>query len=230
MKDLCTNPQLRRKGQKVFIVNQHNKGNGIPIDYIGYWPFNGNANDESGNGYDGVVNGATLTTDRKSNPNSAYSFDGNDYISVASFNQNLNEWSISLWFYFDTQPATQKYLLDNRMSGTDRLLFYQQTTLPDVAYGALDTGVQEVSEFTVSTLTWYHLVYVYDSGLIKGYIDNVYQTPDVSTDIGTYNFANTDLVFGNNTPLSRGLEGRLDDIRFYNRLLTLNEISNLYNE
>ena len=38
---------------------------------VGYWPFNGNANDESGNGNNGTVNGATLTTDRFGNSNSA---------------------------------------------------------------------------------------------------------------------------------------------------------------
>jgi hypothetical protein len=31
---------------------------------VGWWPFNGNANDECGNGNNGTVNGATLTTDR----------------------------------------------------------------------------------------------------------------------------------------------------------------------
>ena len=42
-----------------------------------YYPFNGNANDESGNGRNGTVNNnATLTTDRFDNANSAYSFDG----------------------------------------------------------------------------------------------------------------------------------------------------------
>ena len=39
---------------------------------VGWWPFNGNANDESGNGNDGVVNGATLIEDRDGNPNAAY--------------------------------------------------------------------------------------------------------------------------------------------------------------
>ena len=39
---------------------------------VGYWPFCGNANDESGNGNDGAVNGASLTTDRFGNSNSAY--------------------------------------------------------------------------------------------------------------------------------------------------------------
>ena len=45
---------------------------------IAYYPFNGNANDESGNGNDGTVNGATLTNDRFGNEDSAYSFDGNN--------------------------------------------------------------------------------------------------------------------------------------------------------
>jgi len=46
--------------------------------------FSGNANDTSGNGHDGTVFGATLTTDRFGNANSAYSFDGiNDYVNVA---------------------------------------------------------------------------------------------------------------------------------------------------
>ena len=41
-----------------------------------YYPFTGNANDLSGNGHNGTVTGATLTTDRFGNPNSAYSFNG----------------------------------------------------------------------------------------------------------------------------------------------------------
>ena len=50
---------------------------------VGYWPFNGNANDESGNGNNGIVNGASLTPDRIGNPNSAYSFNGvNNWIKM----------------------------------------------------------------------------------------------------------------------------------------------------
>jgi len=50
---------------------------------VGWWPFNGNANDESGNGNNGTVNGAILTTDRFGNDGKAYSFDGvSNYILV----------------------------------------------------------------------------------------------------------------------------------------------------
>ena len=48
----------------------------IDSGLVAHYPFNGNANDESGNGNDGTVNGATLTTDRFGNANKAYSFDG----------------------------------------------------------------------------------------------------------------------------------------------------------
>ncbi|HAW52317.1 MAG TPA: hypothetical protein DCX54_08330, partial [Flavobacteriales bacterium] len=58
--------------------------NNIPTDsLIAWWPFNGNAQDESVNNNNGIVGGATLTTDRFNNANSAYDFDGiNDFIEV----------------------------------------------------------------------------------------------------------------------------------------------------
>ncbi len=70
---------------------------------VGYWPFNGNANDESGNGNNGTVNGATLTTDRNGNGNAAYSFDGvDDYIDNTSnglpfgnTNRTINCWILN---------------------------------------------------------------------------------------------------------------------------------------
>lgn len=50
---------------------------------VAYYPFNGNANDESDNGNHGIVSGAILTADWFGNANSAYSFDGvDDYILV----------------------------------------------------------------------------------------------------------------------------------------------------
>jgi len=45
---------------------------------VAYYPFTGNANDASGNGYDGMVFGPQLTADRFGNPQSAYEFDGDD--------------------------------------------------------------------------------------------------------------------------------------------------------
>ena len=67
---------------------------------VGYWPFIGNANDESGNGNNGTVTGATLTADRFGNSNSAYSFDGQSYIRVPhnqNYNFGIGNYTLSVW-------------------------------------------------------------------------------------------------------------------------------------
>ena len=69
----------------VFTMNAvaQNIPNYVPKDgLVGYWPFNGNANDESGNGNNGTVNGATLTTDRNGKANSAFFFNQFDEITT----------------------------------------------------------------------------------------------------------------------------------------------------
>ena len=72
---------------------------------VGWWPFNGNANDESGNGNNGTVNGATLTSDRNGNSNSAYYFSGAGCGTRIDLNlntssiSNSNEYTISIWVF-----------------------------------------------------------------------------------------------------------------------------------
>ena len=71
------------------------------IGLNGWWGFNGDAHDGSGNGNHGTVNGATLTTDRHGNPNGAYSFDGvNDNINPLQNNLPFGTTArtISIWF------------------------------------------------------------------------------------------------------------------------------------
>src|SRR5262245_58673818 len=75
--------------------------NYLPVNgLVAWYPFTGNANDSSGNGYHGTVLGPTLTTDRFGNANSAYNFDGNtNYISGSCSGYPTAERTVSLWFY-----------------------------------------------------------------------------------------------------------------------------------
>ena len=79
----------------------------VPTDsLIGYWGFDGDANDYSGNSNNGTVFGASLTNDRNGNANAAYFFDvsnwsfgsGGDYIYIP-YNPSFNfqEFTISSW-------------------------------------------------------------------------------------------------------------------------------------
>ena len=68
---------------------------------MAYYPFNGNANDESGNGNNGEVNGATLAADRNGEFGKAYSFDGEDdrIVSVGSgWPGGDSDRTVSVWF------------------------------------------------------------------------------------------------------------------------------------
>ncbi|MGB2273962.1 MAG: FISUMP domain-containing protein [Flavicella sp.] len=72
----------------------------IPTDgLVAYYPFNGNANDESGNAYHGVVNGATVSTDRFGNLSKSFFFKGESNITIPdSPGLNIFPLTISLWY------------------------------------------------------------------------------------------------------------------------------------
>ena len=80
------------------------------LGLVGFWPFTGNATDVSGNGNNGIVTGASLSADRFSASNSAYSFNGTtNYISVPS-NSTLSgytDMSISVWINPDALTGIQ---------------------------------------------------------------------------------------------------------------------------
>ena len=77
---------------------------------VGWWPFNGNANDESGSGNNGTVNGATLTLDRYGNVNSAYGFSNSNievnHNSLFGFNQN-GSFTVSFWYNSNSSDPLQ---------------------------------------------------------------------------------------------------------------------------
>ncbi|MFB6305968.1 MAG: LamG-like jellyroll fold domain-containing protein, partial [Flavobacteriales bacterium] len=85
-----------------------------------YYPFNGNANDESGWGYDGtVMNGANLTTDRFGNDSSAYYFDGvDDYINIGDpLSGHSGSVSISVWILHTKKDTADSQVFIGKKPG-----------------------------------------------------------------------------------------------------------------
>lgn len=77
---------------------------GVTEGLVACYPFDGNANDASGNGNHGTVHGATLTEDRFGNADSAYTFNGiNNYIHLSSLDSiGFNNGTVTLWFKLAT--------------------------------------------------------------------------------------------------------------------------------
>ena len=210
---------------------------------VGYWPFNGNANDESGNGNDGTVNGVTLTNDRFGNANSAYDFDGiNDFIQVSNSNSlsiGNNGLSISLWVKNDAiwQSPRWLYMVSKSdqtggpmngpgyiiRSGADGGAPFHYT--PVFKNNANEFGLNST---TIISDTIEHLCLTYDNSITKlyrnGIIDN--SSNFLSGSISDNLF---DLFFGSaNNGTTHFFEGILDDIGIWNRALSSQEVQQLY--
>ena len=82
------------------IFSQVNLKNGL----IACYPFNANANDESGNNNNGTINGATLTTDRFGKANRAYNFNGSSLISVSPDQFKNQSYTYATWVKLDNLP------------------------------------------------------------------------------------------------------------------------------
>ena len=197
---------------------------------VGWWPFTGNANDLSVNGNNGSVTGALLTSDRNSNLNSAYSFDGNgDFINCGnSPTVNITgSVSISAWIYA------------NNLSGDHGIISKMNT---GIATYELITGGNlfrwmDVGGFlwsnSINPNQWIHVVSVFNSSsLLKSiYINGVLNTTSISL-VSTIPTNSDNLYIGAHQPSNVpgwSWDGKLDDIGVWNRALTQQEITDLYN-
>ena len=208
---------------------------------VAYYPFDGNAEDESGNGNDGTVNGATLIDDRFGNQKSAYNFDGvNDSISVddgSQFNFS-NHLSLSLWVKPRvSQKNSYAGLIDkshshNSNNGVVKSWILQQndriTNNFGFGYCYNNSCVSTKNAISLDTNIWNHLfiskankvVKVYKNGILISTYQNSVSSIDTN---GTL-----PLIIGSVNNWNRFFNGIIDDIRIYNRALSESEIQQLY--
>jgi hypothetical protein len=197
-----------------------------------YYPFNGNANDASGNGINGTVNGATLIPDRFGIANSAYSFNGtNNYISFATVpTTNVDDWTMTAW----VQPASLPEFGIAVSIGYDDAVYgdgYSFGISGDPAgtsgsqlfalYGGI-SWYEQGFNFT-STSQWYQVVILRSAGVLSSYVNGVL----ISTGIGITPRVPTAFRIGSNNGYNY-FNGSIDDVRIYNRALSSTEVAQLY--
>jgi hypothetical protein len=216
---------------------------------VGWWPFNGNANDESGNGNNGTVNGASLTSDRFGISNSAYVFNSGNYISVndtPTLRLANTDFTINSWVYLtDTLPTNVNYgqysILSKRDFSDNTFDYLFGISAPSYTdpFGpgrpAFNTsnisGNYIVAPDPINLNQWVSLtvVYEFNTGTVDLYIfDNLVASISGVNSPNADN--NTDLWIGNDVSGSPYFfHGKLDDIGIWNRALTQQEITDLYN-
>ena len=190
----------------------------IDSGLVAHYPFNGNADDVSGNGYHGTVSGALPATDRFGNANGAYSFDGvNDIITT---NQEKfavdNKVSVSLWVNSNTIGLQYFMMCSDFGVSTKTNEVDLAISLPNTnsASGAIVNG------------EWYHFAGTYDGTYIRAYVNGqfaseTYHPGNIYDPHRTLKFG----TFGDGVDYWAGM---LDDVRIYNRILSDAEVQMLY--
>ena len=211
----------------------------ITIGLVAYYPFNGNAIDESSNSNGGVVYGATLSTDRYGSANSSYTFDGNDdYIDLGDpdiLDLGASNYTYSLWFRANSTESGRYILSKYQSLGTNAFGIGTSTWTGNdyiYSYFAGDNHSDSASSDGTTIIDdgrWHHVVMTLDlqNNKYDLYLDGEQEN--------TVNFSETSSGIDNNYPLLVGkqvngqnFDGEIDDIRIYARSLSSNEVTTLY--
>jgi hypothetical protein len=214
---------------------------------VGWWPFNGNAQDESGNGNNGTVNGATLTTDRFGIANKAYSFDGNSIIEVIHSNlfDISTEATFSIWLKYSTMSNTVNFIMQKGSGHGCNISGYQITF--DYGYGTIQNASKglgygigqnnycaSIADTSYLDSTWHNIIIVYSNpNSHELFFDGVSMNGGDFTQCSNCIIQNTTspLIIGGFSSANTGNNwfGKLDDIGIWNRALTACEVQDLYN-
>jgi hypothetical protein len=214
----------------------------VPVDFSGLvsrWKFNNNFRD-SVSGFDAVNQGASWTSDRRSNSNSALSFDGSAYVQANlndfSFN-NRSNFSVSFWFKINDVPVTGNVMgLIGRGSG-DRWAvdyYFDGNQLRAGTRGSVSTYSITAPFSSSNHSVWHHVVFSYESDnemifYLNGVEVNSRSTVDINWEV-----SDSLVVMGGlnaaigGTP--RDLIGELDDVFIFDRVLNSTEVNLLYND
>lgn len=212
---------------------------------VAHYPFNGNANDVTGNNHHGqLINGLQLAADRFGTPNSAYQFDGvDDYIKVLD-NGAFSSPTFSLVLWFQSQSNALQNLVGKRQfttvggtGGAQYQFFINYPPFPGIGSNLVgnNSSCSSISSSSyintdswICTNKWYCAVITFDGSRHKIYIDGVLKK-DEPTAFNSFLACSSDLRFGN---WWQGdllpYKGLMDDIRWYNRSLSQAEVTALY--
>ena len=213
---------------------------------IAYYPFTGNADDASGHGFNGVVNGAILSNDRAGQSDRAYAFDGvSGYVDIP-YDSSFYPASISaaVWVNVESLPDSGIYYIlttsgDNKTPPYDPFRIKLDSTGRVIVRYEGDRDSLQINMTSATVLNpgaWYYITTYYDHAAGRGalYIDGqLEKSRNRLMNLDT-NRIGLRIGAGQNhirqEKIADFFHGRIDDIRLFNRALSDSEIQALFNE
>ncbi len=224
---------------------------------VAYYPFSGNAQDASGNGNHGTVNGATSAPDRFGNPQNAYYFDGgfshidcgNDDTLRITGGLSIAAWISIEKFSSRNQGVVAKYAgrnppderayalsVENQVHcpGQVNTNVFAMAVSSDgtCATGGSANCSMNCGESELPIDEWYHAVAVFDPGrsttiYVNGLVENV----NTDSIVSSVHDSSVNLIIGASYDINDSgffFQGAIDEVRVYNRAITPAEARSLY--
>jgi len=210
-------------------------GNYLTKGLVGYWRMDresGNVIDYSGEGNDGTPENGVSRGVNGTFSTQSFDFDGaDDYIDTGkSDNVQTDDFSLSLWMNPDTRPSSGQRLVNKDSSGNGWSLSYG-----DPGQGRLRFFVRGMDNVSLDTPdlinagNWYHLTAVFDNSNNNRYIYvNGKRQASNTDDTGSPSTNGDSIALGAEADNEIHYDGKLDEVRIYNRSLSGSEVEDLY--
>lgn len=220
-----------------------------PQGLIGWWPFDVNAADSSGNELDGEVFGATRTVGRAGAPDSAYNFGVTGITLGARHHEiaipydallNASNLTVAVWvkprtLFWQGNPAQTSTLIarmqgdDQQQSGAAWSIDYNFTSVTVTLSDAANTRVVAVDNNRLLVNAWNQVAFTYNGATLRVYINGVLRAVTATT-LALNTTSTSGISIGelaSSTGYWNHVNGAIDEIGMWGRALTPAEVANL---
>jgi hypothetical protein len=204
---------------------------------VACYPLNNNANDMSGNNYNGTTNNLTSVADRFGNPNSAYHFSGSSsYITLPTTGFLLDTFTYSAWCRPTTIPSTGNYYSVLSIGGSvadQAILLGNDAISANIGFGAASWGANvtphDCNQNSLPVANqWYHVVMTRTNSTVNMYFNDSLVCTGSAGNVDAGYLNTVTALIGSRTGTSgQNFVGDIDDVRIFNCALSQTQIKNL---
>ncbi|MBP9901454.1 MAG: LamG domain-containing protein, partial [Verrucomicrobia bacterium] len=205
--------------------------NWITNGLVAYYPFNGSANDASGNAHHGTLaNGVATVTDQFGNANSAFGFDGIDdsIVLPTSVMNNLTQGTFVATIYLNSYSTNGNPIISQATADlTDFMVAVSTNGRVQSPWITMANPQYLTGSQNVPLQKWAQVVVTWDGQYWKQYLNGQLDYQFESQAAPRFSTAPVELGHHAHCCVPVYFDGRIDEVRIYNRPLAAPEVEQL---